>query len=273
MYSSILSLTSALDGVGGQRHAPAALLPGKRPCTPSTGGWVGPRAGLDGCGKSLLRRISIPGQSSPQRVAIPTELPRPTAVTVTPAPSILNRHDTNINLIKTILTYFHLSSLLLSPFLHPLTQQHLPQPFHNRLRSLPRLQVKFTMFACLNPRGWIFSNVCDNLSCGIMSTLYVHQCVREFLMCLLYSKQMQVLNLLYHHDTLSHPNKYIIRHFFKFSPYSVLVLCRKQDYIIKNKRNLTKPFIFQQTSSFMVYRLKSHPEDSIKNHAVIQFYL
>ena len=31
MYSSTLSLTSALDGVGGQRHAPAALSPGKDP--------------------------------------------------------------------------------------------------------------------------------------------------------------------------------------------------------------------------------------------------
>ena len=29
MKSSTLSLTSALDGVGGQRHAPAALLSGK----------------------------------------------------------------------------------------------------------------------------------------------------------------------------------------------------------------------------------------------------
>jgi hypothetical protein len=29
MYSSTLSLTSALDWVGGQRHAPAALPPGK----------------------------------------------------------------------------------------------------------------------------------------------------------------------------------------------------------------------------------------------------
>ena len=29
MYSSTLSLTSALYGVGGQRHAPAALPPGK----------------------------------------------------------------------------------------------------------------------------------------------------------------------------------------------------------------------------------------------------
>jgi hypothetical protein len=29
MYNSTLSLTSALDGVGGQRHSPAALPPGK----------------------------------------------------------------------------------------------------------------------------------------------------------------------------------------------------------------------------------------------------
>jgi hypothetical protein len=39
-------------GVGGQRHAPAALPPGNRPGTYCTGGWVGPRAGLDGCEKS-----------------------------------------------------------------------------------------------------------------------------------------------------------------------------------------------------------------------------
>ena len=51
-YSCTLSLTSALDGVGGQGHAPAALPPGKRPGTHCTGGWVGPRAGMDGCGKS-----------------------------------------------------------------------------------------------------------------------------------------------------------------------------------------------------------------------------
>jgi len=35
-------------GVGGQRHAPAALLPGERAGTHSVGGWMGPRAGLDG---------------------------------------------------------------------------------------------------------------------------------------------------------------------------------------------------------------------------------
>jgi len=31
MYSCTLSLTSALEGVGGQRHAQAALPPGKKP--------------------------------------------------------------------------------------------------------------------------------------------------------------------------------------------------------------------------------------------------
>jgi len=39
-------------GVGGQHHAPAALASGKRPCTHCIGGWVGTRAGLNGCIKS-----------------------------------------------------------------------------------------------------------------------------------------------------------------------------------------------------------------------------
>ena len=51
-----------------------ASTPRERPGTHCTGGWVGPRAGLDG------RKISSPqgfdpGPSSPQSVAIPTELP------------------------------------------------------------------------------------------------------------------------------------------------------------------------------------------------------
>ena len=36
---------------------------------------MGPRAGLDRCGKSRPHRDSIPGPSSPQPVAIPTTLP------------------------------------------------------------------------------------------------------------------------------------------------------------------------------------------------------
>jgi len=76
MYSSTLSLTSALDGVGGQRHAPAALPPGKTryPLYRRLGGSQGQS---DRCGKSRPHWDSIPGPSSPQRVAIPTELSRP----------------------------------------------------------------------------------------------------------------------------------------------------------------------------------------------------
>jgi hypothetical protein len=45
-------------GVSGQRHAPAALYPGERtPGTHCTGGWMGPRAGLD---TEARRKILLP---------------------------------------------------------------------------------------------------------------------------------------------------------------------------------------------------------------------
>jgi hypothetical protein len=46
--------------VGGERHAPTALPPGKRPDTDCMGDWVKPRAGLEGYGKSRPHRDSIP---------------------------------------------------------------------------------------------------------------------------------------------------------------------------------------------------------------------
>ena len=52
MYSSTLPSTSALDAAGGQRHAPAALLPGKDPVPIVQEAWWAVRAGLDGCRKS-----------------------------------------------------------------------------------------------------------------------------------------------------------------------------------------------------------------------------
>jgi hypothetical protein len=48
---ALLSLTSALDGMGGRYHAPAALPPGKTRY-PLKGVWVELRAGMDGRGKS-----------------------------------------------------------------------------------------------------------------------------------------------------------------------------------------------------------------------------
>jgi len=53
-----------IDGVDSQRHAPAALLPGKRQVTHGTEGWVGPRADLDRCGKTRPHGDSISGPSS-----------------------------------------------------------------------------------------------------------------------------------------------------------------------------------------------------------------
>jgi hypothetical protein len=64
-------------GVRGQRHAPAALYPRKRPGTHCIGDRVSPRAGLDRWGKSRPHQDLIPGPSSPKPVAIPTELSRP----------------------------------------------------------------------------------------------------------------------------------------------------------------------------------------------------
>ena len=46
----------------GQRHAPAALYSRERPGTHCTGGWVGPRAGLDMCGKSPPTGIRSPDE-------------------------------------------------------------------------------------------------------------------------------------------------------------------------------------------------------------------
>ena len=54
-YSSTLSFTSALDGVGGHRHAPV-----ERPGTHCAGGCMGPRASLNGRGKSRPHRDLIP---------------------------------------------------------------------------------------------------------------------------------------------------------------------------------------------------------------------
>jgi hypothetical protein len=80
-YSSTLSLTSALNGVGCQRHVPAALLPGKRNGTHCIGGWVGPRGGLDGCGKSRPTGILSPARPVRSVSLYRLSYPRPLGVT------------------------------------------------------------------------------------------------------------------------------------------------------------------------------------------------
>jgi hypothetical protein len=53
--SSLFNL-GARQGVGGQRHDPAALPPEKRPGTHCTGSWVALGVGLDGFENSRLQR-------------------------------------------------------------------------------------------------------------------------------------------------------------------------------------------------------------------------
>ena len=74
--NTTLPLTSALYGVGGQGHASAALPPGKTryPLYRRLGGPQGRSGRVRKI--SPPNRNSIPGSSSPQRVAIPTELTR-----------------------------------------------------------------------------------------------------------------------------------------------------------------------------------------------------
>ena len=83
-YSSALSLTSALDGVGVNALS-LPLYPLESHATRRKGGWVGPGAGLARCGKSHLHRDSISEPSTPQRVAIPTEISRPTLANIVTA--------------------------------------------------------------------------------------------------------------------------------------------------------------------------------------------
>jgi hypothetical protein len=53
-YSSTLSLTSALDGRVWFTLRSCLFIPGKKTVSYCTGGWVGPRASLDGYGKCTL---------------------------------------------------------------------------------------------------------------------------------------------------------------------------------------------------------------------------
>ena len=54
MYSCTLPSTSAVAGYGWSTPRPDRFTPGERAGTHRIVGWVGPRAGLDGCGKSRL---------------------------------------------------------------------------------------------------------------------------------------------------------------------------------------------------------------------------
>jgi len=57
-YSSIFSITSALDGDGCSTLGMGPLTPGKETLTHHIGGWMCPRAGLHWCGNRYKRKYS-----------------------------------------------------------------------------------------------------------------------------------------------------------------------------------------------------------------------
>jgi hypothetical protein len=85
-------------GVSGQRHAPAALNHGERtPGTHYTGGWVGPRAGLDTEAKSFV--------PYGDRTSIAQSVVRHYTSWANPAPIYIYRHTHTQTLIKVALGY------------------------------------------------------------------------------------------------------------------------------------------------------------------------
>jgi len=72
-----IHLNIILPSTSGSPQLSAALCPRERPGTRFTGGWMGPRVGLDRCGKSRPHRDSIPDRIARSSFTIPTELPGP----------------------------------------------------------------------------------------------------------------------------------------------------------------------------------------------------
>ena len=62
--------------MGNQSYAPASSPP-ERPDTHCMGGWVGPRAGLDGCEKFRPNRDSIPNLPARKRSLYRLSYPGP----------------------------------------------------------------------------------------------------------------------------------------------------------------------------------------------------
>jgi hypothetical protein len=86
-------MTTALEGVRGQRHDPAALYPRERPGTHCTGSWVGPRGG-----SGQARKILPPPGFDP-RTFHPVTSRHTVWVT---RPTVINSNSIkyNINLLK-----------------------------------------------------------------------------------------------------------------------------------------------------------------------------
>ena len=100
--------------MGGQRHTPASLPPANT-CTryPLNRRLGGPYGLSEGMQKTSPHRDSIPGSSSPWRVAIPTELSRPTSQCTTAQKNVFTIHfyySKSLWFWKTIATFHSFST-------------------------------------------------------------------------------------------------------------------------------------------------------------------
>ena len=93
-------------GVGSQRHTLAALPSGKRPGSHSTGGYVGPRADMDGCGKYPLMGIRSPDRPVRSKSLYRLSYPRPRTYSM----SITKKKTSLIILVREI-TFFLCSEI------------------------------------------------------------------------------------------------------------------------------------------------------------------
>ena len=104
-YSSTLSLTSAADAGGWLTPRPGHFTPG----TDRTEGWVGPRAGLAGCGKSRPHRDSIPDR--PARSELNTK-------SSSKSPHHKYTHTVSLTITLPLFSSFKHYTLFFTPFLY-----------------------------------------------------------------------------------------------------------------------------------------------------------
>ena len=94
MYSSTLPSSSALDVGGWSTPHPGRFTPRERPGTQCTGGWVGPRVGVDECGKYCPIGIRSPDRPARSAVATLTELSR------TPWPKYIYIYESQMRMLQ-----------------------------------------------------------------------------------------------------------------------------------------------------------------------------
>jgi hypothetical protein len=150
-------------------NTPRPLYPWERPGTHCIGGWVGSRAGLDGCEKPLPHRDSIPGLCSPQRVARYTYY----AISAPPRHRVIRKCSTPWSQLYTV--YFFLSLWRLLPLIlvRNLIRDMLGAVLlcHQSYTNNRRLSVSVKMLLASSHVSWIIN--CQYYFCVIENTKYV----------------------------------------------------------------------------------------------------